>query len=256
MPYIPSVATERILITVRTYPNVSKRYTEIVCTGGIAESGEWRRLFPVPLRYMEEKRQYRVWDIISVRLGDQSSDGRLESRRPDTSTLTVTEHLDSHESRSHWVEPTAVDSLRAGEAAGRTLFPVWVGKVKDLVVESDAADWEPWQRQKLNEEGLFGKNKPLQKLPFRARFVWSDAAGDEHRSTFIAWECGETWRQYRRRYNDPLDRLKQAFLERCQRSDRLAFFVGNYKRHPQHFSVCGVYAPPRGSVSGESGLFG
>lgn len=248
--------TERILITVRTYPNVSKRYTEIVCTGGINENGHWRRLFPVPLRYMDEERQYRVWDVIEVRVSDTSSDGRLESRRPDTSGLSVIQRLDSHDIRAQWVEPTAVDSLNAGQSAGRTLFPVRVGEVRDLVIEPESGEWEPWQQQKLSEEGLFAKNKPLEKLPFKARFEWTDAAGDVHCSTFIAWECGEAWRQYRRRYSDPLDRLRAAFLERCRQSDRLAFFVGNYKRHPQHFSVCGVYAPPRGRVAGETGLFG
>lgn len=122
--------------------------------------------------------------------------------------------------------------------------------------EDDSPEWDLWQKQKLNEEGLFAKNKPLDKLPFKARFLWRDTEGQEHKSSFIAWECGETWRQYRRQHTDPLVRLREAFLKRCEQSDRLAFFVGNYKQHPQHFSVCGVYAPPRGKVASEQSLFG
>ena len=38
--------SEKVLITVLTYPHPSEKYEELVCTAGINESGEWVRLYP------------------------------------------------------------------------------------------------------------------------------------------------------------------------------------------------------------------
>ena len=47
--------TERILITVKTYPTLSKKYAELVCTAGVNETGEWRRIYPVPFRQLNRQ---------------------------------------------------------------------------------------------------------------------------------------------------------------------------------------------------------
>jgi hypothetical protein len=47
---------ERILITVKTYPMLSKKYGELVCTVGLRENGEWIRIYPVPFRQLESVR--------------------------------------------------------------------------------------------------------------------------------------------------------------------------------------------------------
>jgi hypothetical protein len=51
------MTAERILVTVRTYPNLSTKYIETVCTGGINDKGEWRRLYPVPFPQNQEEKQ-------------------------------------------------------------------------------------------------------------------------------------------------------------------------------------------------------
>ena len=43
---------EEILITVKTYPTLSKKYHELVCTAGVNTEGEWRRLYPVQFRQL------------------------------------------------------------------------------------------------------------------------------------------------------------------------------------------------------------
>ena len=44
---------DRILVTVKTYPELSKTYGETVCTAGLREDGTWVRLYPVPFRRLE-----------------------------------------------------------------------------------------------------------------------------------------------------------------------------------------------------------
>lgn len=38
---------QRVLITVKTYPTLSKKYGETVCTAGIRPDGSWVRIYPV-----------------------------------------------------------------------------------------------------------------------------------------------------------------------------------------------------------------
>ncbi len=39
---------KRVLVTVKAYPEKSKKYGEVVCTIGLTEEGEWIRLYPIP----------------------------------------------------------------------------------------------------------------------------------------------------------------------------------------------------------------
>lgn len=41
------VREEKILVTVKTYPTLSRKYGETVCTAGVREDGSWVRLYPV-----------------------------------------------------------------------------------------------------------------------------------------------------------------------------------------------------------------
>ena len=45
-----STGRERLLVTVKTYPTLSTKYGETVCTAGVREDGSWVRLYPVPFR--------------------------------------------------------------------------------------------------------------------------------------------------------------------------------------------------------------
>ncbi len=44
------MALTKVLITVKTYPTLSAKYDELVCTAGFREDGTWIRLYPVPFR--------------------------------------------------------------------------------------------------------------------------------------------------------------------------------------------------------------
>src|SRR5437867_9500596 len=118
-----AVPKERILITVRTYPTFSKKSIETVCTGGINDRGEWRRLYPVALRYEDEEKQYRTYDIVEVSLRD-GTDGRTETRKPDMPTLKIMGHADDWQDRCDWIDRTICPSLAAMTAANRSLAPV------------------------------------------------------------------------------------------------------------------------------------
>ena len=73
---------QRILIVVKTYPTLSRKYGETVCTAGIREDGSWVRMYPVPFRRLNEEQQYSKYDWVECHLTRNSSDPRPETYRP------------------------------------------------------------------------------------------------------------------------------------------------------------------------------
>ena len=80
---------KKIYITVKTYPTISKEYSELVCTAGILEDGSWIRLYPVPFRKLEIDKKYPKYSWIEVDVTRNTADFRPETYRPDLSTLYV-----------------------------------------------------------------------------------------------------------------------------------------------------------------------
>lgn len=243
---------ERILITVRTYPTLSTKYIETVCTGGINAQGEWRRLYPVSLRMLEGEKQYRTYDIVEVKLGS-NPDGRPESRRPDTTTLRLVGRVDDWKNRCDWVLPTAYGSMRELRESGCTLAPVAVGEVLEFIASPESSEWTPKQQEVLRQQGLFEGPSPLEKLPYDFRLLWRDGEGYEHNSKFIAWEVGQTWRNFRHQYPDPIAVMRDKWMsDLFSTSHKVWFFMGNFAEHRQHFGVCGTFTPPKEACSSDS----
>lgn len=90
------MAKERILITVKTYPTLSTKYGETVCTAGVREDGTWVRIYPVPFHRLNEKEQYKKFDWIECDLKRSTKDKRPESSHPtDLKQFVPVGHLDT-----------------------------------------------------------------------------------------------------------------------------------------------------------------
>ncbi|MGI6346487.1 MAG: hypothetical protein ACOX2U_05010 [Limisphaerales bacterium] len=57
---------KRIYVVVKTYPTISKKYRELVCTAGVLEDGSWIRLYPVAFRTLEAFQKYPKYSWIEV----------------------------------------------------------------------------------------------------------------------------------------------------------------------------------------------
>ena len=71
----------RVLVTVMTYPTLSKNHFETVCTAGFREDGSWIRIYPVPHRllFQYDKPKYGKWQWIEADLEKNPRDARPES---------------------------------------------------------------------------------------------------------------------------------------------------------------------------------
>lgn len=85
---------ERVLITVKTYPTLSSKYDEVVCTAGLKEDGSWIRVYPVPFRQLDDYEKYSKFDWVEIDIERNLSDPRHESYRP-KSEIKILDHVDT-----------------------------------------------------------------------------------------------------------------------------------------------------------------
>jgi hypothetical protein len=69
---------KRIYVVVKTYPTISGKYAELVCTAGILEDGSWIRLFPMPFRLLSDDQKYPKYTWINVEVERYTADFRPE----------------------------------------------------------------------------------------------------------------------------------------------------------------------------------
>ena len=72
---------KKIYITVKTYPTLSEKYAELVCTAGISEDGSWIRLYPLPFRKLDNEQKYKKYQWIEADIERNTSDFRIESHK-------------------------------------------------------------------------------------------------------------------------------------------------------------------------------
>ncbi len=74
--------TEKVLITVKTYPTLSKTHVELVCIAGLREDGSWIRLYPIPFRLLDEGTRFTKWQWVRLPVARRTKDHRQESFSP------------------------------------------------------------------------------------------------------------------------------------------------------------------------------
>ena len=117
MARIPgSEETIELMVNCKTYPAVSTKYVETVCTGGVRATGEFVRLYPVPFRFLDAKEQYGRWDVIRVRAYRDTKDSRPESWHfvPGTPIEKI-DHITTEKRRWEWMQKTIHESAAAME---------------------------------------------------------------------------------------------------------------------------------------------
>jgi hypothetical protein len=77
---------EKILIWGKTYPELSKKHIETVCTAGVLESGKPVRLYPITYRYLNDG-QFTLYQWIAAGIQKNPQDTRSESYKIDCDSM-------------------------------------------------------------------------------------------------------------------------------------------------------------------------
>lgn len=156
------MAKERVLITVKTYPTLSRKYGETVCTAGVRADGTWMRIYPVPYRRLDETEQYRKFDWIETDFVRGGSDPRPETRHPaDLSKMIPVGHLgveDNWRARRELLLKTAtvynrLEPLLIGAKENRLSLAIYKpAKIRGFIWEDDDRDWNPDKVAQMREK--------------------------------------------------------------------------------------------------------
>lgn len=150
------MAAERIemVVTVKAYPSISKRYGETVCVAGVRTDlsvPEWVRLFPVAFRDMHFTDRFKKYQRLTLDVTD-ASDPRPESVKPILDSIVPGDVI---KPRAKWrdrraiIEPLMLGSMchlrELQRADGRSLGIFRPAEVIDFTWEQVANDWDDHQ---------------------------------------------------------------------------------------------------------------
>jgi hypothetical protein len=243
------MAKERILVTVKTYPTLSRKYGETVCTAGVREDGSWIRLYPVPFRRLNEKEKYRKYDWLECDLVKNTGDPRPESYRPtDAKQLVGVGYMDT---KDNWRERrqlllqtanvfTSLQPLIDGAKANSLSLAVFKPtRILDFIWEKEEREWDPSKVAELRNRSLQGvlfeedawqqMFRLIAKLPYSFSYRFVDAEGKVSEMQILDWEAGQLyWNCMKRCGNNEavtLAKVKAKYFNEFLKKD-LHFFLG------------------------------
>lgn len=262
---------ERILITVKTYPTLSRKYGETVCTAGVREDGSWVRIYPVPFRRLDEAEQYRKFDWLECDLVRSRKDPRPESHHSaDTTQLFPVAHMDT---ASNWRERrhlllgkakvhTRLQTLIEGAKANKLSLAVFKPtRVSDFIWEQEDREWDAGKlaemRDRANQGEMFEEEawrktfQVIPKLPYSFSYRFEDEAGKTSEMQILDWEAGALYWNCLKICNGDekaaLAKVRQKYFDEFTRKD-LHFFLGTTQEFhfhaPNPWVIIGVFPIP------------
>lgn len=246
------MARERILIAVKTYPTLSRKHGETVCTAGIRADGSWVRLYPVPFRRLDDVEQYAKFQWIELDVNRGTSDPRPETRHPtNPKEIVPQEKIDT---RDGWKERRKalkavkvhdrLAPLMEGAKANRLSLAMFKpAKILGFFWEPCERDWDSAKveamRSRAAEGELFADERwrltfqLMPKLPYNFSYRFLDVSGKESTLQVLDWEVGQLFHNCLRDHgNDEsvaLEKVRQKYLDAFTKTD-LHFFLGTMQQ--------------------------
>lgn len=252
----------KILIATKTYPSISKKYRETVCTAGVLLDDQenpiqWIRLYPIRYRQLDFDRRYPRWSIINAKIEKNDKDYRKESYRIEDSSIKVIRKLDTG-IKKDWAErkslilPLKISSTQELREQNLSLGLIKPKLIEKSYVEQTSRNWNPKQQTILNQMDLFEPPEELEKIPYKFGYKFIENDETNHRYSISDWEISQLYRKCRdsskkttkqereeeaaKKVKEKLDFLSQKYLY---------FIVGNLNDHKDNFMVIGLFYPPK-----------
>ncbi len=255
--------TKRILVTVKAYPNLSRKYGETVCVAGIdLHTNQWIRLYPIPFRDLDSDQRFKKYNIIEVKAAKAKNDHRPESYKVDRNTIKVVGSVDYKLNKVNWVErkkavlPTLSKSmceiLGLSQSESKSLGIFKPKNVSFSWEKVTAEDKKKRQTYYAQQDFLEKKKDPLEAIPYVFRYSFF-CAGEKncqgHTYAIIDWEIAQSFRSWRRRYKTTeklLEMIEKKWIGMiCAPKRDTYFYVGNQLRFRDNFMILGTFYPPK-----------
>jgi len=264
--------TKKVLITVKTYPTISKKYDELVCTAGLLEDGSWIRIYPMPFRKLDYENQYKKYQWLEAPFEKNNSDVRPESYQVrDISKLKL---LDTVGTNDNWSERrrlvlknqpvfTNLKNLIAKANKNELSLAIFKPtKIIDFIWEQTDRDWSKDKLDLLKSKSMqmsfFQTPEEIEKefsvvskVPYRFSYKFADDEGTESTLMIEDWETGMLYwnclKKCKNKEDMTLQQVKQKYLDEFLKKD-LYLFLGTLRQYhgwaKNPFVIVGVFYPP------------
>ncbi|MFN8362021.1 MAG: hypothetical protein U0264_19105 [Candidatus Kapaibacterium sp.] len=275
----------KILITVKAYPAISKKYGETVCTAGITEEGKWIRIYPIPFRQLDYKNRFHKYDWVELDLIKNSKDFRKESYRPaNLQEIDTVGHIETdgntwllrREAILHKAKIYNNLAVLIAEAKNKTICTSLAifkpTKIISFIYERVTSEWDKNKLVALNslkaqgnlfyneDENDIQEFEVVNKVPYKFSFRFQDDAGIVSTLMIEDWEIGSLyWNVLKKHEGNEIlacEDVKKRYFDDFAKTKDYYFFLGTTMMHHYKsinpFVIIGDFRPK--SITQE-GLF-
>jgi len=268
------MAKTKVLVAVKTYPNLSKKYSELVCTAGFREDGSWIRVYPVPFRFLKQTERYSKWQWVEFDLEKNQSDKRKESYRLIDWTRDIV-HGEVVNTEGNWSKRkkfalrnvyTDMDKLIADNKNPDKHVSLAVLKPKeilDFIWKKVDGGWDEEKVKKIYadlaqgnlfetpEEAEARKNfRLVDRMPYEFSYVFTTDDGKTRTLMIEDWEIGQLYRNLLANYKNEevaCQKVKQKYIDVFAKERDLYLFMGTTARYDgwasDPFVIIGTFTP-------------
>ncbi len=262
----------KVLISVKTYPTLSIKYNELVCTAGFLEDGTWIRIYPLPFRALKNERQYKKWQWVELDLVRNSSDNRPESHKVlNFESLKLIKQLDTKQNwherklvvdKGDIYEDLAVLINKANTENLLSLATFKPAKIIDFVIEKASREWDAKKIEILKvksqqlsllqtQEEIKKEFALVKKLPYKFSYKFEDVNGKQSTLMIEDWEIGALYwnclRQCGGNEKQAVEQVREKYFTRFTQEHDILLFLGTTLRFHgwanNPFIIIGVFYP-------------
>lgn len=262
----------RLLLWGKTYPELSVKHTETVCSGAaFLDTPGLVRIYPMPERYQPEERRATKWSIFSAEIRRNPSDPRPESFKIQPGSIELEGRLGTGDGWSerrkyllreeHFVE--GIEDIERQQAeTGRSLGIIRRIEILGIrlrkVVKQDYDEWMAKYNAIIRQQDLWEQGSKPVPPPKVKPVIRFRAAGDstEYERVVLDWEIDLFARKHEN-FPNPEQAFQEAFMKKVAGPGCDPFLIlGNISSHPQEFVVVAVLYPTQEPPRKQMGLFG
>lgn len=259
----PNIHDQRVLTIVKTYPNLSRKYGELVCTAGLTPEGKWLRIYPIRFRNWQKMEQFRKYQWIKINLTKNQKDHRRESYRPVGNEKP--ELLEFVDTKNNWYERKRlvlnsdiyyefIEPLRQRHKEALSIITFKPEEITNFTWETTEKDWSDSQKAYFDELDFF-EEKPtmtnLKKLPYKFYYHFIDKDRRKHKMMIEDWETGMLYWNCLKKTGletDALNLVKKKYLDEFAGKREVYLFLGTTLKHHytarNPFMIIGIFNPP------------
>lgn len=252
----------------KTYPEISTKYGPLVCTVGLNENLEWRRIYPIPAKIFFDEQyshlRFKKWDIIEVELTDaRPKDPRIESYKVvNWGNIKIIGHVERWEDKIGFLEKVLDKDIESIWNSNRSIGVIKPTKLIDFFdkprerikdeaekevlnkINEAQATLEQYINIKVAENDILPEIKEkdikIEKLPWIGyKFNCSNINCKGHEMMAIDWEIQELFRRYRQ-----IDSVKNKVFFEFKNTRNIYFVIGNTWKFRKSFMIISVVYPP------------